>query len=142
MYLNATDNGTPTTLYSVPNSNADGKDIRLLGLMIEAAKIAEAEDYCYQYDRIAEMIGTWTRDELRDAGLLSREYSVRGTRRVSITVDIPYSFTGEFNDSDDARDADPDDFDELTMDDVREHIRYNGFDFTVDDTDVDSVEAE
>lgn len=141
MYLHATDNGVPTTLYSVPASDADGKDLRLLGLMIRAARVAESEDFCYQYDRIAEMLGTWTRDDLREAGLLDTDYTVTGTRTVTLTVNLPFSFTANFASAEQAEQADPEDYaGEVTRDDLWEHIRYNSVDWEVDETEVSDVE--
>ena len=138
----ATDNGLPITVYEVPRTQADGKDIRLLPLMVKAARTAESEDYCYQYDTIAEAIGTWTRDELREAGMLDTDYSVSGYRRVTVTMTIPFSYTGSFSSREDAEQSDPDDFDELTDSDVQEYMRYNSFDVEVDDTTIDSVDRD
>lgn len=140
MYLSATDNGIPTTLVAVPERTADGKDVRLLPLMIEAARIAESEEFCYQYDRIASLIGTWTRDELREAGLLDSDYRIEGTRTLTVTVTLPFAYTGTFSSEGDARESDPCDYlGDIEREDLLDAIRYHSWDVTNDDHDIESV---
>lgn len=144
MYLHATDNGVPTVLYSMPNSGSDGKDLRLLPLMLRAAEAAEENEFCDQYDRIADAIGTWTRDELREAGLLVTNYTVTGEATVTLTLTVPWSYTAEFSSEDAARDADPSDYIDIDMYDLSQQVRNSmrSDDVTVDDWSVDSVERD
>ena len=63
-------------------------DPRVRHIWIAAARVAEDEDYCSQYDRIVELAGGPTRDELRDAGDLDRSYRVRTLVTVEVWLNI------------------------------------------------------
>lgn len=123
-------------------AGVDGKDIRLLPLMLEAARTAESEEYCYQYDRISEQIGSWTRDELRNAGLLTSDFVVRGTRQITMTVTVPWAVTVTATRPADIRNGDVDLDIDISEYDIRQAIS-NG-DWTEDDTsdDIDEVERD
>lgn len=63
-------------------------DIRMRHIWIAAARAAQDEEYCDQYDMIASLVGGVTREELRDAGDLDRTYQVR----THITVEVNLLF--------------------------------------------------
>lgn len=70
------------------NAPVDARDRRMRHIWIAAARAAQDEDYCEQYDHIADTVGGITRDELRDSGDLDRTYRVRTHVTVEVTLPI------------------------------------------------------
>ena len=66
-------------------------DVAHLPLWISAAQAADEAGYCPVYDEIARTVGGPTRQDLRDAGLLTRNFTVEVTRNVRVYVDLAQS---------------------------------------------------
>lgn len=69
-------------------ASLDATDTRTWHLFAEAARIAEREEYCSEYDRIAELGGVPTRDQLRDHGLLATAGRVAVSISFVVYVDV------------------------------------------------------
>lgn len=87
---------------------AVGSDVRYLPILIAAANEANERGYCPVYDQIAQAIGGPTREQLQDLGLLApreRDFTVSGTRRVTVELSIPFSITVTAESADDIHDG-------------------------------------
>lgn len=98
-------------------------DERMRPMFLEAARTANDNDFCGEYDRIAESLGAPGRDEL-----FSREYTFSVRVEVTRTVYVNVSATG--SDESDAWDSIEDDEirETLDSDDVEyDDIEYSGY---------------
>jgi len=68
-------------------------DVRHLPLWIAAAQAADEAGYCPVYDEIASTVGGPTREDLRDAGLLQRNFQVVFERTVPVTIIVSQQVT-------------------------------------------------
>jgi hypothetical protein len=69
------------------------RDVTHLPLWIAAATAADEAGYCPVYDEIATNVGGPTRQDLRDAGLLTRRFNVEVSRTVRAYADIAQTTT-------------------------------------------------
>lgn len=71
--------------------DVSARDPRARHIWIAAARAAIDDDYCQQYDNIADSVGGFTRDELRDGGWLDQTYRVRTLVTIELHLDIDAS---------------------------------------------------
>jgi hypothetical protein len=134
--------GTPVTYTPTSDDIRPilGTDVAHLNVWVAAAQAAIEADFCSEYDRMARIIGAPTRDDLRDAGLLDTEFTVTGTRTVTITVEIPFSTTyTAARPGDVRREFSVEELGDVDGYDLREAI-YRDFTVDSDDFEIDEVE--
>lgn len=115
-------------------------DVRHLPVLLKAANAADDAGYCSVYDDIARNIGAPTRDDMREAGLLQRTFTVTGSRTVTVSfdIDIPFEVEVEASRPADIRDGDIDlndyfESDSITGETIRDAVnRYAYFDAEVE----------
>jgi hypothetical protein len=114
-------------------------DVRHLALWIAAARAADDADHCGEYDAIAINVGGPTRDDLRNAGLLDSEFTVRGTRTVTVTVTMPFETTyTAARPGDVRRNFDADELGDIDMYSLREAL-FSDYTVDSDDVEIDDV---
>jgi hypothetical protein len=123
-----------------------GSDVTYLPILLAAAKEADEAGYCEVYDNIAQAIGGPTRQDLRDAGLLTRAFTVEVSRTVRVYTDHTQStsVTVDAANMREAREQVEEGNVELDWPSVDgADVRYNGFDIDDDDAseEVDRVYA-
>jgi hypothetical protein len=134
--------GTPVTYTPTPEDIRPilGTDVAHLNVWVAAAQAANEADFCPEYDRMARIIGAPTRDDLASAGLLDSEFTVRGTRTVTVTVTIPFETTySAARPGDVRREFSADDLGDVDGYEVREAI-YRDFAVDSDEVEIDEVE--
>lgn len=115
-------------------------DVRHLPLWIAAARAADDADHCGEYDAIAINVGGPTRDDLRNAGLLDSEFTVTGTRTVTVTFTVPFEATyTAARPGDVRREFSTDELGDFDMYAIR-NAAYNEYSVDDDDIEIDSVE--
>lgn len=76
-----------TEIHRLENEEVRADDPRVRHIWINAAKEAEKGEYCGEYDRVAEELGGWARDDLRAAGDLDETYMV--LTQITIELSLP-----------------------------------------------------
>ncbi len=105
-------------------------DSRVRHIWVAAARAADEENFCGEYDRLAEALGVPTRDDLREAGELDSTYTVRTLVTIEVNLEVETS----------SEDAAIDAIDRLSIAELREKL--GNVCEEVHQTEIDSWDAQ